>query len=202
MGSHTTTVEDLDSNYKVIHSSQVTYTVQAQTVGVTITSPTSGASLGNPVHIVASAFENVPINQLQVWDNGSKLGWFSGSSVNQYFTLGVGSHTTTVEDLDDNYNVIHTSQVTYSVCGVPVITDPTQGQVVGPAINIQANAPSCIVAMDAYLDGNSKAVATTSSNNFPNPTWVAVSTGSHTLNVNGWDAMGNVYQSTKISFTR
>jgi hypothetical protein len=201
-GSHTTTVEDLDSSYNVIHTSQVTYTVQAQTIGVTITNPTSGASLGNPVHIVASAFENVPINQLQVWDNGTKLGWFAGSSVNQYFTLGVGSHTTTVEDLDNSYNVIHTSQVTYSVCGAPVITDPTQGQVVGAAINVQANAPSCIVAMDAYLDSNPSAVATTSSNSFPNPTWVGVSTGSHTLNVNGWDAMGNVYLSAKISFTR
>jgi acid phosphatase len=202
VGTHTTTVEDLDSNYAVIHKSEVSYTVQNPTIGVTITSPTSGASLSSPVHIVASAFENVNINQLQVWDNGNKLGWFAGSSVNQYFTLSVGSHTTTVEDLDDSYNVIHKSQVTYSVCAAPVISDPTQGQTVGPAINIQASAPSCIVAMDAYLDGNPNAVATTSSNSFPNPTWVPVSTGSHTLSVNGWDASGNVYLSQQISFTR
>lgn len=52
---------------------------------------------------------------MQVWDNGVKLGRYIGASVNQYFTLAPGSHTITVTDLDDNYNVLHQSSVVYSV---------------------------------------------------------------------------------------
>jgi hypothetical protein len=67
------------------------------------------------VHIVAHASESVAIRQMQVWDNGVKLGWYSGADVNQYFTLVPGSHTVTVVDLDSGYNVIHQSSVSYSV---------------------------------------------------------------------------------------
>jgi len=52
---------------------------------------------------------------MQVWDNGVKLGHYAGASVNQYFTLAPGSHTITVTDLDDSYNEIHHSSVSYSV---------------------------------------------------------------------------------------
>jgi hypothetical protein len=52
---------------------------------------------------------------MQVWDNGVKLGWYSGSDVNQYFSLSPGSHTVTVLDLDGNYSILHESSVSYSV---------------------------------------------------------------------------------------
>jgi hypothetical protein len=54
---------------------------------------------------------------MQVWDNGVKLGWYLGASVNQYYTLGPGSHTVTVIDLNvnDSYNILHESSVSYSV---------------------------------------------------------------------------------------
>jgi hypothetical protein len=67
------------------------------------------------VHVVALANESVPINQIQVWDNGVKLGWYAGASVNQYFTLAPGSHTITVLDQNDSYNVLHQSSASYSV---------------------------------------------------------------------------------------
>jgi hypothetical protein len=57
----------------------------------------------------------MPISQMQVWDNGTKLGWYAGAEVNDYFTLTPGSHTLTVLDLDKSYNVIHQSSVSYSV---------------------------------------------------------------------------------------
>jgi hypothetical protein len=67
------------------------------------------------VNIVAHANESVPISQMQVWDNGVKLGWYAGGDVNQYFTLSPGSHSVTVLDLDSSYNVLHRSSVSYSV---------------------------------------------------------------------------------------
>jgi phosphatidylinositol-3-phosphatase len=115
-GNHTTTVLDLDSAYKIIHQVSVSYGVQALVNGVQIISPTSRETIDmSTVHIVAHASESKPIKQIQVWDNGDKLGWYSGTDVNQYFTLGPGSHTLTVLDLDGSYNVMHQSSVSYSV---------------------------------------------------------------------------------------
>jgi phosphatidylinositol-3-phosphatase len=116
-GEHTTTVEDLDSTWHPIHQSSVTYTVQPLVDGVEIASPSEYQVISGKltVHIVAQANESEPISQMQVWDNGVKLGWFAGSEVNQYYTLAAGVHTLTVEDLDSSFSVIHRSAVTYSV---------------------------------------------------------------------------------------
>jgi acid phosphatase len=115
-GTHTTTVFDLNSSYKNIHQASVTYTVQPLVDGVQIVSPSSNETFDTTtVHIVAQATESIPISQIQVWDNGVKLGHYSSASVNQYFTLATGSHTVTINDLDDNYNVIHQSSVSYTV---------------------------------------------------------------------------------------
>jgi Phosphoesterase family/Bacterial Ig domain len=115
-GNHTTTVLDLNSSFQVIHKATVSYSVQSAVNGLQVISPTPNETISqSAIHIVANASESVPINQIQVWDNGVKLGWYPGSDVNQYFTLAPGSHTVTVIDLDDEYNVIHQSSVSYSV---------------------------------------------------------------------------------------
>jgi hypothetical protein len=115
-GNHTTTVLDLDSAYKIIRQTSVTYTVQPLVDGLQIISPTPNEAIGmSTVHVVAHANESVAISQMQVWDNGVKLGWYSGADVNQYFTLAPGSHAVTVLDLDRSYNVIRQSTVSYSV---------------------------------------------------------------------------------------
>jgi phosphatidylinositol-3-phosphatase len=115
-GQHTTTVLDLDASYKVIHQSSVTYTVEALVDGVQIISPTPSQDLAmTTVNVVAHASESVAVSQMQVWDNGVKLGWYAGADVNQYYSLGPGSHTVTVMDLDAHYNVLHRATVSYSV---------------------------------------------------------------------------------------
>ena len=115
-GGHQTTVLDLDSAYKVIHQSTVTYNVQPLVDGLQMISPTPDQTISmSTVHVVAHAEESTPISQLQVWDNGVKLGWYTGADVNQYFTLSPGSHTVTVLDLDGSYGVIHRGSVSYTV---------------------------------------------------------------------------------------
>jgi len=115
-GTHTTTALDLDSSFKVIHQSSVTYTVQHLVSGLQLLSPIEGETINmSTVHVVAHASESVPINQMQVWDNGVKLGWYSGADVNQYYNLAPGSHTVRVLDLDRYLNILHQSSVTYSV---------------------------------------------------------------------------------------
>jgi hypothetical protein len=115
-GNHTTTVIDLDSAFQVIHQSSVNYTVQALANGLQIISPTPNETINmSTVHVVAHATESVAISQMQVWDNGVKLGWYAGADANQYFNLASGSHVVTVVDLDSSYNIIHRSSVSYSV---------------------------------------------------------------------------------------
>ncbi|HTU51416.1 MAG TPA: alkaline phosphatase family protein [Acidobacteriaceae bacterium] len=115
-GIHRTTVLDLDSSYKVIHQTAVTYTVQPLVNGVQVVSPSPNETIvKSAINIVAHANESVPISQMQVWDNGVRLGWYAGADVNQYFTLAPGYHTVTVVDLDSNYNRIHQSSVSFSV---------------------------------------------------------------------------------------
>jgi len=115
-GNHTTTVIDLDASYKVLHKSSVKYSVEALADGVQVISPSPAETFNmTTVHVVAQANESVAVNQMQVWDNGKKLGWYSGASVNQYFSLAPGSHTMTVMDLDNHSNVLHRTRVSYSV---------------------------------------------------------------------------------------
>jgi hypothetical protein len=115
-GQHTTTALDLDSSYRVIHQTAVTYSVQALTNGLQVISPTPDEVINlSTVHVVAQAVESVPISQMQVWDNGVKLGWYPGASVNQYFNLTPGSHVVTVLDLDSKFNILHETRVAYSV---------------------------------------------------------------------------------------
>jgi acid phosphatase len=115
-GKHTTTVLDMDKSYKDLHQSSVTYTVQPLVDGVQVISPSASETFNMAtVHVVAHANESVTISQMQVWDNGVKLGRYAGADVNQYFDLAPGSHTITVVDLDSDYNTLHKSSVSYSV---------------------------------------------------------------------------------------
>jgi phosphatidylinositol-3-phosphatase len=129
-GTHTTTVEDLDSNYNPIHKSSVTYSVQAAAEGVQIVSPVANEAIAMPgVQVVATATESVPVSQMQAWDNGLRLGWYPGSGVNQDFSLAPGPHTLTLLDLGSNYQELHQTSVTYSVepDGVQILS-PTPNQ--------------------------------------------------------------------------
>jgi phosphatidylinositol-3-phosphatase len=115
-GTHTTTVIDLDSSYKLLHMSSVTYKVSALVDGLQVITPVPSELFNmTSVQVVAQANESVPVSQMQVWDNGVKLGRYLGTSVKSYYNLSPGSHTVTVLDLDDNWNVIHSTSVSYTV---------------------------------------------------------------------------------------
>jgi phosphatidylinositol-3-phosphatase len=115
-GKHTTTVLDLNSSWGIIRTASVTYNVQPLASGVQIIAPYSGENIGNStLHVVAQASESVGVSQMQVWDDGVKLGWYPGAAVDEYFSLAPGWHTVTVLDLDDSYNLLHYTSVPYYV---------------------------------------------------------------------------------------
>ncbi len=115
-GQHTITVLDLDSSYKDLHRSSVTYRVEAVVDGMQVVSPAPGETINTgTVHVVAHAREPVEVGLMEVWDNDVQLGFYAGGDVNQYFNVGPGPHTIMVRDLDGDLNFLHQSSVSYSV---------------------------------------------------------------------------------------
>ncbi|KAA6459211.1 hypothetical protein DYQ86_18325 [Acidobacteria bacterium AB60] len=115
-GPHLTWVLDLDSAYHIIHATPVSYTVAAQAGGVQILSPAPNQFFGTQtVHLVAHATEPVGIADLQVWDNGVKLGTYAGASVDLYYNLSPGLHTITIFDQASNGTALNEQSVFYLV---------------------------------------------------------------------------------------
>lgn len=157
-GEHTTTVVDLNSADQQIHTTSVTYKVESLVDGVQIVSPSPYQMIGSTmtVHVVAQASESEPISQIQVWDNGVKLGWYAGSSVNQYFALAPGVHTLAVEDLNDSYQVIHRSTVTYAVeeAGVQILSPALNQEFGTSTVQIVAHASESVAVSQMQVWDN------------------------------------------------
>lgn len=115
-GSHTTTVLAVSNAGQVLSKSSRTYNVGNSTgpSGVSITSPTAGSTSISAVRIAASANESTSF-QLQVWDNGYKLGNVFASSVDGVYVLPSGSHVLTVQAVNGSGSVLSESSVNYTV---------------------------------------------------------------------------------------
>jgi hypothetical protein len=117
-GTHTTTIMAMDTKGTEIDHTTVSYTVaSAKSNGTSITTPAPGSSVSGAVTVNAAAAEAVTVSETQVWDNGVKLGSYSGGAVSQSYDLEPGTHTLTVLTLDSSSNVIDHGTVIYSVDG-------------------------------------------------------------------------------------
>jgi Chitobiase/beta-hexosaminidase C-terminal domain len=207
-GKHTTTVLDLNSSYAVLHESSVTYTVgTAPPVGgVQISSPVAGEAFPTTsVQVIAQASESVPVSQMQVWDNGTKLGAFTGTVVNQVFTLAPGQHTMTVLDLNSSYAVLHESSVTYTVQGsTPTngvkVTSPTPGEVFPTTtVLVVAQATESVPISQMQVWDNGKKLAFYPGSSVNHNYTLAV--GSHTVTVLDLNDQYAVLHETSVSYT-
>ena len=202
-GSHTTTVIDLNSSWQVLHKASVTYNVEPLVDGIQIVSPSPNQIISNmlTVHVVAQATESVPVNQVQVWDNGVKLGWYAGTGVNQYFTLAAGVHTLTVLDEDNNFNILHRSSVTYAVQALGVqILSPTTNQVFGTStVQIVAHASESVAINQMQVWDNGVKLGWFVGADV-NRTFT-LAPGAHTLTVEDLDNNFNVIHRSSVSYS-
>lgn len=202
-GEHSTTVVDLNAAYQTLHKSTVTYNVEALTDGVQIVSPTPYQVISGmlTVHVVAQAAESEPINQLQVWDNGAKLGSFAGSGVNQYFSLAAGVHTVTVEDLNDSDQVLHRSSVTYDVetTGVQILS-PTASETFGATtVQIVAHASESVAINQLQVWDDGVRLGAYSGANVNQA--FSLDPGQHTLTVEDLDDSYHVIHRSAVTYT-
>ena len=111
--------------------------------GVTITSPVNNSTTSTSVRVTASASESTSqIGQMQIWDNGVRLGINNGATIDQTFTLSVGAHRITVEDLSaGTFTLLHSSVVNITAFADGVtITSPADGSTVTSPVHVAAFA--------------------------------------------------------------
>jgi hypothetical protein len=130
-GKYTLNVQDVSGSWKVMHKSDVSFTVSAGT-GVFVNSPANGSSWPTTtVPINAYAYEqsgaSTPlVDHIEVWDNthGVKLGQsvtgvgVNSAFINQNVTLaGPGTYQLAIQDINPNtgYRPIHTTYVSVTV---------------------------------------------------------------------------------------
>lgn len=161
--------------------------------GVTVTSPTQGASVGSPVHVVASGSSPAGVAAMQIYADDQLVYDVSGSTIDTMLPLSTGSHNLVIKMWDNNGNATSQSitvTVTGNSAGV-TLTSPANGSTSGSAVHLVASATTGsssnpIDAMRIYVDDNS--VYTVQSNQID--TYVNMSSGSHYVVIVAWDQVG------------
>ena len=121
-GSHAATVIEVDSKGAYVKSMPVTFTVgQSGTCaapsspGVHVCAPAAGQTVNSPVNVVASGTgASGSVNHLELWVNGTKIGNYSGSTMNVSIAFSSGSHTATVIEVDSKGGYVDSIPVTFT----------------------------------------------------------------------------------------
>jgi hypothetical protein len=130
-GSHSVVVQAWDSSGAVQKSATETITVSTSasttTSGsgaVSVSSPASGATVGSPVHFVASASAPNPISTMMVYVDNASVYTAKASSLDTYIAIGSGSHNVVVQAWDTSGTVFKTAR-TITVSGSTPTPSPT-----------------------------------------------------------------------------
>ncbi|HEY6969302.1 MAG TPA: Ig-like domain-containing protein [Candidatus Angelobacter sp.] len=172
--------------------------------GVSISSPASGATVGSPVHVVASATFGGSVAAMRIYIDGNNMYTVNAGSIDTYVNAGTGSHDLAVVAWDNN-GTAYKQEYNFTVgsssggggggggsgSGVS-ISAPSSGATVSSPFTVtaSASASTSISAMRIYLDGND--MYTVSSNQLN--TSVSASSGTHDLAVVAWDSNGTAYK--------
>ena len=170
-------------------------TAALASVSVTMTSPTNGASVGSPVHFVATANGGgYPISAIWVYVDDQPVYKANSNSVDAYVALPPGAHHVVPVAWNNNGGVGTASlyiTVTGNI-GVTIVA-PTPGANVSSPVQFvaYATAPAgrVIDSMRIYVDSDDAYTVYASSLN----TSLSISNGTHHINMQAWDNTGQVY---------
>lgn len=166
----------------------------ASFAGVTVSSPTNGATTNSPLHVVAVATPDNPsaqITAMQIYVDGGLVYQGNGGNIDTYLNVGAGNHTVAVQSWDS----AGTSAVqSVSVIGTGVgvfLSSPGANAVLNGSAHVQATgaSPNQITAMQVYDNGNlvNETQGTTVD------TTLNLTPGSHYVVVQAWDSTGAVF---------
>jgi hypothetical protein len=167
---------------------------------ITVCSPTAGATVSSPVHIVAGTTNSSGVVAIAIYIDSSLVYKANVSAVNQNIAVNAGNHNLTIQSWDNAGRITKESlQFTVSSEGscTAGTTDPSI-TICSPQNNATVSSPVHFVAlttnsagitgMKVYLD--SVGVYTTTANNID--TSLVMSVGMHKLTVQSWDKAGRV----------
>ena len=171
---------------------------------VTVCQPQEATFSNSPLHIVASAFSNNPVNVMDVYIDNQLQASFPSQSFDQFFSLPNGDHFLVVKgwqadgtSFQSDRHVSIFSGAAGQTCAAPSSTAlsvntclPAHAATLHSPVQIFANSysPRPITAIQVYIDNNLV---------FNDPTSTEVNKlfdmglGSHFIVVKAWDATGN-----------
>ena len=166
--------------------------------GVTVSTPTNGATTGTPTHFVASASSSNPVTAMRIYVDNNNYYTVSSNKIDTYLSLSAGSHYVVIVAWDSTgasmvspgmkINVTSTTSTGQGV----LLYSPTDASSWSSAVHFVASASSSapITAMRIYSDGQD--VFTTNSGSMD--TYVNLPVGQHYIVVQAWDSTGRVLQ--------
>lgn len=189
-GTHNVTIKAWDNNGNPF--SQRLSVASSSIASVTVSSPSTGSSVGSPVHVVASGSSPAGVAAIQIYADHNLVYNVSSSTVDTILPLSAGAHSLTIK-MWDNKGVATSKALSITVTSTAgvTLTSPEQGSSVGSPVHVVAsattgNASNPIGAMRIYVDDQS--VYTVQTNSLD--TYVPMSGGSHHIVIVAWDQVG------------
>lgn len=183
---------------------------ETQPPTVSITSPTSGASVSGTVSVTASASDNVGVTKVEFYVNGALMATDTTTPyVYSWNTAGLaaGTYTLMAKAYDAAGNVGQSSNVSVTVVNDTTpptvsLTAPANGATVSGTTAIAASAADNVgvTKVEFYENG----ILLNATNVAPySYSWntTTVANGSYTLTAKAYDNAGNVGQSANIAVT-
>lgn len=180
--------------------------------GVNVCKPTQGENVASPVEFLASGTgASGTVNHLELWIDGTKIGNYSGSTMDTTVAEPTGSHTATVIEVDSKGNYVKSTPVTYTVgggsgsCAAPSspgvdVCSPKNGSTDASPVDFIASgtgASGSVNHLELWIDGKKIGNYDGSTMNAS----VTVAAGSHTAQVVEVDSKGNYVKSSPVTFT-
>jgi len=173
---------------------------------VSLTAPTSGATVNGLVAVNVSASDNIGVSRVDLVVNGSKLAsdtaapygfsWDSSTVPDGNATLIAYAYDTAGNYSSSTLSVKVANTVDKTP-PVPVISNPVNGSSISGNVNIAAGASDnvAVTSVKLYIDDQLKVIGSGSNLSY---TWNSrkVSPGTHNIRVDATDAAGNVGSQT------
>jgi hypothetical protein len=212
VGTHTLRAVARDAANNVGTSATVTVTVPDTTAPtVSVTSPTSGATVSGTITVSASASDNVGVVGVRFQLDGSNLGAEDVTapySITWDTTTAVpGTHTLRAVARDAANNSATSSSVTVTVRDVTpptvTMTSPSPGATVSGAITVTASASDLggVAGVQFQLDGAPVGAEDTTAPYAVTWDSATAADGSHTLAAFARDTAGNSATSSSVTVT-
>jgi len=212
IGTHTLSAVARDAANNVGTSASVTVTVPDTTPPtVSITSPSSGATVSGPVTVSATASDNVGVAGVRFQLDGAPLGaeattppysvtWDSSSAV-------PGSHTLRAIARDAANNTTTSAAVSVTVRDTTpptvAVTSPSAGATVSGTTTVSASASDNVgvAGVQFLLDGAALGAEATAAPYSVTWNTTVAADGSHSLSAVARDAAGNTATSSSVAVT-